>query len=163
MSIQSVSVYTDGSASFKVGNGAWSFVAKKGEAVAELFEYFDKTTIGEMELTAIKRSLEWLPLGTAPIRIFSDSQYAVNAVNVWGVDWRESNWMIGGGRRPANWKVIRDVMKLMDEHRKTRAVTLVWLPGHRKHPFNERADVLAGTARKEKLTNWTPLVAAKSD
>lgn len=150
-----ISVYTDGSASYKSGDGAWAFVAVMGEEKAELFGYEANTTISVMELSGIAKALEWLPFADVPIRIFCDSQYAVNVFNVWAQQWEENNWMAGMGRKPAHHKLIKKAYEQLKRHRERRSVSIAWLPGHRKHPHNERADELAGYARKSKETNWT--------
>ena len=148
-----VSVYTDGSASFKSGTGGWAFVAIKGSEVAEIYGFSDKTTIGEMELTAIHEAFKWLPLGPSPIRVFCDSQYAVNCLNVWGANWAERNWFAGQGKRPCHWRLIKAMLEAIEVHRRRRSVSIIWLPGHSKHRHNERADVLCGKARKEQICN----------
>lgn len=153
--IAPISVYTDGSASYKSGDGGWSFVALSGDNVAELYGYAEKTTISVMELSGIAKALEWLPLHDTPIRIFCDSQYAVNVFNVWAQGWAENNWVSGAGKPPAHYKLIKAAYALLEKHRAKRSVTIAWLPGHRKHRYNERADELAGYARKSKETNWS--------
>lgn len=150
-----IAIYTDGSASFKAGNGGWAFVAINGESVAEIYGFLDKTTISEMELMAVDKSLEWLPDGTTPIRIFCDSQYVVNTLNVWAKDWQERGWFSGvQGKRPAHWKLIKGMTERLEKMRAMRSVSIVWIPGHCKHAHNERADVLAGASRKGRLCNF---------
>lgn len=149
-----ISVYTDGSASYKSGEGGWAFVAICGDETAELYGYEAKTTISVMELGAIAKALEWLPLADSPIRIFCDSQYAVNVFNVWAQQWADNNWMAGAGRPPAHHKLIKSAFTTLCKHRARRSVSIAWIPGHRKHTHNERADELAGYARKSKQSNW---------
>lgn len=150
--LEPVYVYTDGSASFKAGNGGWAFVAKKGTEYAEIFGSKEKSSVGEMELMAIYQALQWLPLGSAPLRLMSDSQYAVNAINVWSREWAAEGWYAGNSERK-HVPLLKMILARLDEHRKGRAVTIAWLPGHTKHTHNERADKLAGIARKEQSTN----------
>jgi ribonuclease HI len=154
-----ISIYSDGSASFKQANGGWAFVAIKGGDQAELYGFAENTTISVMELLPIRNALEWIPIGPLPIRLFCDSQYAVNALNVWGPEWLAMGGKNAAGQPPKHWKLIKETLLLIATHREQRAVTVVWIPGHRKLPNNERADFLAGYARKNKQTNWSPPAA----
>lgn len=146
-----ITVNTDGSASYKAGNGGWSIVVKKGKELAELYGFSDRSTIGEMELLPIHNALEWLPIGSSPIRFFCDSQYVVNTLNVWALEWKRQGWFVGQLKRPSHWKLIKRIMELLDKHREHRAVAIIWIP--REH--NKHADKLAGEARRGRLTNYS--------
>lgn len=148
---EAILLYTDGSASYKQGNGAWAFVAVRGKAVFYDSGYDPSTKVNAMELTAILRALQFIPdKGTAPVRVFSDSQYSVNCINVWGPAWEKDGWVVktGVSRPPKNLGLIRDILKRLAFLRKTRMVQVHWIAGHSNHQYNEMADKLAGEARR---------------
>lgn len=151
-----IKVYTDGSASYKAGNGGWAFVADNCEGeTAEFYGFDKKTTISVMELLPLKRALEWLPITKSPLYFHSDSQYVVNTFNIYLPEWLTMGGLTAQGKVPSHWELIDEINDLLMAHREKRSVSLSWLPGHRKYPGNVRADFLAGWARKNEETNWT--------
>jgi ribonuclease HI len=155
MSADRIIAYTDGSASYKVGNGGWACVITDAAGnYGELYGFADNATISDMELEPIKRVLEFLPTGTRPVRILSDSTFAVNSLNVWYPEWEANGFITSNAKPPKQLQLIMSIMELLDKQRETRSVSISWIAGHRKHPHNERADFLAGYARVNKATNW---------
>lgn len=148
---EAILLYTDGSASYKQGNGAWAFVAVRGKEVFYDSGYDPATKVNAMELTAILKALEFVPdNGTSPVRVMSDSQYSVNCINVWAHAWQQDGWQVSTGvsRPPANLKLIRSIMRRLKFLRKTRPVGIHWIAGHSNYEYNEMADRIAGETRR---------------
>lgn len=151
-----VSIHTDGSASIKASNGGWAFVAKYRGERFERYGFADEVTNNQMELMAVIRALEFIQLSPQPLRFYVDSQYVVNAVNVWMSKWKREGWRGVFGEPVKNIDLMQRLDELLDEHREHRAVTFAWVEGHAGNKYNEIADRLAGDARKQRLTNWLP-------
>ena len=84
--------------------------------------------------------LEALRIDGLKVKLHTDSQYLVNAVN--------NGWLF-------NWEIKRFAKKknqdlwirFLEVYRRHR-VTLVWVKGHNNDPENERCDTLAVEASK---------------
>lgn len=150
-----ISVHTDGSASRKAGDGGWAFVAKCQGDIAELYGFALGVTNNQMELMGVIRALEYIDPGSGPIRVFSDSQYVLNTIHVFMPKWKKDGWKNVFGEPPKNLELIQQLDKLIEEHRRKDALTFCWVRGHDGNRWNERADVLAGEARKQRITNWS--------
>ena len=87
-----------------------------------------RTTNNRMEMTAIIRGLDEVPVG-AEVLITSDSSYVINT-------------MTRGWKRKAN----QDLWAEMDRTVAERRVSWEWVRGHTGHVENERADRLAVAA-----------------
>ena len=83
------------------------------------------TTNNRMEMTAVVRGLDQIPVGSE-VLITSDSSYVINT-------------MTKGWKR----KVNQDLWTELDRAVGERRVTWQWVKGHNGHPENERADRLA--------------------
>ncbi|MBR2480818.1 MAG: ribonuclease HI, partial [Clostridia bacterium] len=91
-----VEIYTDGACSGNPGIGGWgSILIYKGvEKIISGGEL--STTNNRMELTAIIKALEALK-EPCEVLIYSDSQYAVDAVSKgWLTYWRSHGWRTKG-------------------------------------------------------------------
>ncbi|MET0465303.1 MAG: ribonuclease H [Chitinophagaceae bacterium] len=151
--MDTISVYTDGSCSFKDKTGGWAFIALMGERHILGYGHMQGTTVSVMELTAIVKALERIRFSGHALRIFSDSQYVVNTVNQWSARWELNGWRTLEGEEIANVQLVQQLRDLVNRHKKIRPVTVSWVKGHAKNVFNERADFLAGRARVEKVTS----------
>ena len=81
MSPSVVSIYTDGACSGNPGPGGYGVVLLSGSLRKELSGGFRLTTNNRMELLAAITGLEALKLDGLVVRLYTDSQYLVNAVN----------------------------------------------------------------------------------
>ncbi|PKM49883.1 MAG: ribonuclease HI [Firmicutes bacterium HGW-Firmicutes-7] len=143
-----VELFTDGACRGNPGPGGYGVVLEyldgKGEKrIKELSEGYKITTNNRMELMAVIKGLDAL---TKPcdIKIFTDSQYIVNAFNLgWLNSWILNNWKRGKKKEPVK---NEDLWKQIIEKIKDHKVEWIWVKGHNGHPQNERCDVLATVA-----------------
>ncbi|MFZ2287342.1 MAG: ribonuclease HI [Bacteroidales bacterium] len=140
-----VTIYTDGACSRNPGPGGFGVVLISGRHRKEISGGFRLTTNNRMELLAAITGLEALKRDGTAVRLHTDSQYLVNAVN--------KGWLF-------NWELKRFAKKknsdlwirFLEVYRRHR-VTLIWVKGHNNDPGNERCDTLAVAASKGPLLN----------
>lgn len=143
-----VDLYTDGACRGNPGPGGYGVVLEyldnKGQRhVKELSEGYKNTTNNRMELMAVIKGLEVLSK-PCEIKIYTDSQYIVNAFNQgWLNSWILNNWKRGKKKEPVK---NEDLWKLIIEKLKGHKVEWIWVKGHNGHIQNERCDVLATVA-----------------
>ncbi|MBM3935439.1 MAG: cyclic pyranopterin monophosphate synthase MoaC [SAR202 cluster bacterium] len=120
-----IEIYTDGSCEGNPGPGGWGVVILENGHKRTLSGRAEHTTNNRMEITAVLKGLELLPVG-AEVIIHSDSQYVINSMT-------------------KTWKrnVNADLWARLDEEVKKRKVTWRWVRGHNGDPYNEEADALA--------------------
>lgn len=140
MSLSEVTIYTDGACSGNPGPGGYGVVLISGPLRKELSGGFRLTTNNRMELLAAITGLEALKLDGLSVRLHTDSQYLVNAVNNgWLFSWEKKRF--AKKKNPDLW------IRFLEVYRRHR-VTLVWVKGHNNDPENERCDTLAVAASK---------------
>jgi len=140
MSPSVVSIYTDGACSGNPGPGGYGVVLLSGSLRKELSGGFRLTTNNRMELLVAITGLEALKLDGLVVRLYTDSQYLVNAVNNgWLFSWEKKRF--AKKKNPDLW------IRFLEVYRRHR-VTLVWVKGHNNDPENERCDTLAVAASK---------------
>ncbi|OAA67838.1 ribonuclease [Niveomyces insectorum RCEF 264] len=142
-----LNIYTDGSS---LGNGQSGASA----GIGVFFGHGDKRNISERlkgevqtnqraELTAILRALQVVPV-SQPVRIFSDSTYAISCVNDWYKSWSNNGWRTRGGDSVMNQDLIKAVRSFIDMRDKAGAMTMFrWVKGHSSDSGNVAADMLA--------------------
>lgn len=84
------------------------------------------------------------------VTIFTDSQYAINCVTVWFVNWQRNKWMTANHKPVENKDLIQPIIAKIEERTLLNVKTLFeWVKGHNQDPGNEAADRLAknGAAR----------------
>jgi ribonuclease HI len=137
---QEVTIYTDGACSGNPGPGGYGVVMLSGRHRKELSEGFRLTTNNRMELRAAIRGLQALRHEGLTVKLYTDSQYLVNAVN--------KGWLFNWEQKRFAKKKNQDLwLSFLDVYRKHR-VTLIWVKGHNNNPENERGDLLAVAASK---------------
>lgn len=146
-----VTAYTDGSAKSTGGPCGFACILEFREHVSEFTGSIIYGTNQVAELSAIKLALESL---TKPmqVRVFSDSQYAVNTCKDWMHKWKAQGWT--RTKKPSLWEnetykvknldLIKHLYELNQKHR----VEYNWVKGHAGNERNERCDVLANQARE---------------
>ena len=102
------------------------------ELSALSFKLPDSATVFQAEVSAVAKAAEFLlgldDPGMKYVKIFVDSQAAIKAV----------------GNPVVKSQVVEQAINNLNKlAAKTRSVTLVWIPAHKGHTGNERADVLA--------------------
>ncbi len=140
-----VTIYTDGACSGNPGPGGYGVVLISGRHRKEISEGFRKTTNNRMELLGAITGLEALKRDGTLVKLHTDSQYLVNAVNnEWVFNWEN--------KRFAKKKNSDLWIRFLEVYRKHR-VTLVWVKGHNNDPENEYCDRLAVNASKNGILN----------
>lgn len=138
-----VEIYCDGSGDVNQGPGGFGAVLRYGSVEKELSGFEASSTSQRMELLAAISALESL---TKPCRVHvvSDSQYLVKGMTQWMEGWiRQGRLETEGGM--ANQDLWLRLLALC----RRQTVTWEWVRGHNGHPFNGRADELAGRALKQ--------------
>lgn len=143
-----VTLYTDGSSLGNPGPGGYGAILSttvKGEYFEKEFSGgFRRTTNNRMELLAVIVGLEALTKPGREVRVYSDSQYVVNAVQKgWLFNWEKKNF--AKAKNPDLW---RRFLQIYRKHK----VTFQWVKGHAGIPQNERCDRLAVEAAEANPT-----------
>lgn len=135
--------WTDGACEPNPGVGGWGYLLISADgAVSENYGGERQTTNNRMELRAILMALKALPNGAMAV-IYSDSQYCVNGLTIWGRNWQRRNWHKKDGAPMPN----RDLWLLIHEQTKRVSASFTWVRGHAGNSGNERADALADLGR----------------
>ncbi|MDP4835748.1 MAG: ribonuclease HI, partial [Burkholderiales bacterium] len=97
-----------------------------------------ETTNNRMELTAVIEALRMLK-NPSKIRLFIDSQYVKNGINLWISNWKRTGW------KTSNKKPVKnvDLWMVLDELVPRHEIEWIWVKGHAGNLGNERADDLA--------------------
>lgn len=128
-------MYTDGASRGNPGRGGYGTVLIYKNHRKELSAGFRKTTNNRMELMAVIAGLEAIKKNGMKIKIYSDSQYVVDAVN--------RGWIWTWERKQFKDKKNEDLWRKFIELYKKHDVEISWIKGHSGIPENERCDELA--------------------
>ena len=136
--------FTDGSSLGNPGPGGWGVVLvypRLGEVI-ELGGTKLNTTNNEMELTAIVSALSYAAHNDEPLRIYSDSKYAIQGVTEWMYDWARNGWKTASKEDVKNQALWKTLYQLVEERGPD---TISWhhVRGHVGIPGNERVDDIA--------------------
>ncbi len=104
------------------------------------------------ELMAVLEAITAHP-GAEPLRIESDSLYAIKCASEWVAGWRRRGWRTAGGGPVQNLALVQGIERAIAD--REGPVTFGWVRGHRGDRFNEEADVLAGAAARQARTAGT--------
>jgi ribonuclease HI len=130
-----IKIYTDGASSGNPGPSGIGILFIYEENKKEISRYIGKATNNIAELTAIKVALEELKRVDLPVRIFSDSSYAVGLLT--------KNW-----KPKKNKTLIFEIRALIDRF---SDLAFIKVKGHSGIKENEVADFLATSAIKKDL------------
>ena len=134
-----ITIYTDGSSRGNPGPGGYGTILMFGKHKKELSQGFEHTTNNRMELMAVIAGLETLKTADIPIKIFSDSQYVVRAIEEgWLKNWIRTDFK--GGKKNAD--LWRRFYALSQKFK----IKMIWVKGHADNPYNNRCDELATAA-----------------
>lgn len=149
-------VFTDGSCypNNGKGDGGWAFTCfYKNKSVVK-YGWEPNSSNNAMECTAILRALQYVPYGSSPITVYTDSTYCKNVINSWAEVWEQEGWVTSSGTPVKNAHLIAELTRVVRAHRDHRELTVRWVRGHSGIGPNEVVDVSAGRARRLKETNW---------
>ncbi len=132
-------MYTDGASRGNPGPGGYGTILLWGGSRKELSGGYRFTTNNRMELMAVIAGLEALKKEGLKIRIYSDSQYVVKAVEQgWLKNWVATNFK-GGKKNKDLWLYYHELAQKNN-------IRFVWVKGHADNPNNNRCDELATAA-----------------
>ncbi|MBF0203671.1 MAG: reverse transcriptase-like protein [Desulfamplus sp.] len=133
ISENTIIIYTDGASSGNPGPGGIGVYLKFREHEKEISESIGHTTNNIAELTAIQRALLELKRHDLPVRLYTDSSYALGILTK---GWKASK----------NQELVADIRKLIG---KFKDIRFIKTKGHAGIEGNERADTLATRAIKK--------------
>jgi ribonuclease HI len=137
-----IEIFTDGASSGNPGPGGYGVILRSGKHYKELSAGYRKTTNNRMELMAVIKGLEAIKSLNQSVTIYSDSKYVIDAI--------EKRWVYGWVQKGFKDKKNKDLWLRYLELSKLHNIKFVWVRGHAGHPENERCDVLAVAAGKQK-------------
>lgn len=136
-----IELYTDGAASGNPGPGGFGVVLKFKQHRKEISGGFKRTTNNRMELLAVIVGLESVTNNDLPVKIYSDSKYVVDAINLkWILGWRRT-----GFKNKANVDLWQRFLRVYN----SKKHEFIWVKGHANNVENNRCDVLAVAASKQ--------------
>jgi ribonuclease HI len=139
-------VFTDGASEGNPGPGGWGAVyVLGGEVVNEAHGSDAYTTNNKMELTALIAGLRMVPLD-AKVDVYTDSQLIVNIVTKWADGWKARGWTKKSTGPIANLDLVKEAHAL---YKQRRGVRIQWIKAHSGYRWNEYADALATSYRRE--------------
>ena len=144
---EQVEIYTDGACKGNPGPGGWGALMIFKGVEKELWGGERETTNNRMELTAAIRALAEL-LRDCQLRLVSESQYGMQGIQEWMVNWKKRGWKTAAKQPVKNV----DLWQQLDEQVNRHQITWQWVRGHTGHPGNERADQLANRGVDELKT-----------
>jgi ribonuclease HI len=134
-------IYTDGACSMNPGPMGIGAVIIDGDKRLEISEFLGTGTNNIAELTAIEVALRGVGRTTRPVRIYTDSQYAIGVLTK-------------GWRAKANLSLIA---RLRERLATFGDVGFIYVRGHTGIELNERADALAVEAVRTQQDAGPPL------
>lgn len=123
----SIIVYTDGASSGNPGPSGIGVYFAFGRHEKEISEYIGEATNNIAELEAIRRALSEIKNHELPLKIYSDSSYAIGLITL--------NW-----KPKKNQELVAEIKKLVSKFKK---IDFIKVEGHSGILGNERADKLA--------------------
>lgn len=143
MSMDEVTIYTDGACSGNPGQGGWGAVLFYLGHKKEISGYSASSTNNIMELTAAIEALKLLKK-KCNIQLFTDSKYLIDGITGWIFNWERNNWRTASKQPVKNKELWQELQSLTALHQ----IKWNWVKGHSDNEFNERCDQLARKAIK---------------
>ena len=130
-----IEIYTDGAARGNPGPGGYGIVLKYKNFRKEISCGFNHTTNNRMELMAVIIGLESITQKDLLVKIYSDSKYVIDSINLkWVFRWQKN-----GFKNKANPDLWQRLLKCYNINKHE----LVWIKGHADNIENNRCDELA--------------------
>jgi len=133
--------YTDGSCEPNPGTGGFAVIK---DMKPHILGGEQDTTNIRMEGFAIIAALK--DAAGVPCQIYTDSEFWINVITKWSLNWEKNNWKKKGGEIK-NLDIVKEVCPLF----RSSQATLIWVRGHNNDEGNELADQWANEARKQQL------------
>ena len=127
-----ICIYTDGASSGNPGPAGIGAVLKFGKHEREVSQYIGIATNNIAELKAIRTALLELKTTEHPVRLFTDSSYALGV-------------LVLGWKARKNVDLVKSTQAII---KKFKDLKIIKIKGHAGHKENERADFLATSAIK---------------
>ena len=135
-----IELYTDGAASGNPGPGGYAIVLKFDKFRKEISGGYRLTTNNRMELLAVIIGLESITDKNISVKIYSDSKYVVDPINLkWVFGWQKK-----GFDKKANPDLWQRLLKVYNKDKHE----FNWVKGHASNVENNRCDELAVAAYK---------------
>lgn len=128
-----ICIYTDGASAGNPGPSGIGIVLRFGKHEKEISKYIGIATNNIAELEAIRTGLLQLKNTELPVRIFTDSSYALGVLSL-------------GWKARKNKDIVRSIKKAISNF---KDIKLIKVKGHVGIEDNERADFLATSAIKK--------------
>jgi len=141
--VPEVELFTDGACQGNPGPGGWAFLLRMGEHEREGSGGEPATTNNRMEILGVTRGLQSLKR-PCRVKVQSDSQYVVRAIQEWMAGWKAKGWRRNNG--PNGELANRELWIELDGLLAIHEVHAIWVKGHAGHAENERVDALAVAA-----------------
>ena len=138
ITLEEITIYTDGACSGNPGPGGWGALLNYGKYERELKGGNPNTTNNRMELTAAIAALEILKR-PCKVNIHTDSIYLKDGITKWISKWKSNGWRTSTKKKVKNI----DLWQRLDQAIQIHNVRWHWVKGHSGDPGNEAADSLA--------------------
>lgn len=147
MNTKNLNIYTDGSSLGNPGPGGWGVLVIKNEELGiknnlELGGGEKNTTNNRMELTGAIEALKFiLEKNIVKATIHTDSNYVLNGITSWIINWEKNGWRTAGKKQVLNQDLWQELSKLS----KDLGVRITWqkVKGHSGDVYNDLADQIA--------------------
>jgi ribonuclease HI len=140
-----VQIFTDGACQGNPGPGGWAAILVSGEHRREITGYEPATTNNRMELQAALEGLRNLKQ-PCHIDLYTDSQYLKKGMEEWLAKWKKNGWRTAGKQPVKN----ADLWERLEAAASAHTMRWHWVRGHDGHVENERCDVLANEAIRQR-------------
>ena len=140
-----VQIFTDGACQGNPGPGGWAAILVSGEHRREITGYEPATTNNRMELQAALEGLRNLKQ-PCHIDLYTDSQYLKKGMEEWLAKWKKNGWRTTAKQPVKNADLWERLEAAAGEH----TMRWHWVRGHDGHVENERYDVLANEAIRQR-------------
>jgi ribonuclease HI len=148
-----VHVYTDGSC---VNNGKYTAAAGYGvyfgdnHSLNQSEPVEGRPTNNCGEIQAAISAIEYAQIyKIKKLKIFTDSQFLINAACLWIKNWKKKNWKLSTGKSVVN---VKDFKRLDELLNKDIIVQFCYIPAHKGFHGNEEADKLAKEGASRYMT-----------
>ena len=145
--MKEVVIYTDGACSGNPGAGGYGIVLLYKNKRKEVSCGYKLTTNNRMETMAVIEALKLLK-EPCNVNLYTDSSYIVNPINKGWLDgWKKNNWITSSKKKASNIDLWEELLPLLDVHN----INFIWVKGHSNNEENNRCDLLAREAIKNKI------------